>query len=143
MGSELICFIVVGPAILDEWKKPLAVERAGSIIKAAQLLHEGCSEYEEDRYLDLLQSEVGSYLDDQCEDFRYISGLNAIRTVEDLYQVWSGGGNDTNSRACPHNESEVIVVAGEITWGDEPKGFGYQALRAASKTGLFKIFNIR
>jgi hypothetical protein len=61
------------------------------------------------------------------------------RTVEDLVQEvrqfvagWNDGGfRDLSYRMDPLHPGRKIVVAGDLSWGDEPDGVGYQLLKKA------------
>ncbi|MEK6883205.1 MAG: hypothetical protein AABY22_26500, partial [Nanoarchaeota archaeon] len=72
-----------------------------------------------------------------------IENLDAAQVVDDLLAVWEGNYRDVTSRLDPDDEEQKIVVAGEMSWGDEPQGGGYQALKYADQTGVLKVFGIR
>ena len=56
---------------------------------------------------------------------------------------WEGGAaRDLSQRDDPDDRKQQIVVAGEMSWGDEPGGYGYQMLKMASQYGLLELFGI-
>jgi hypothetical protein len=50
---------------------------------------------------------------------------------------------DTCSREDPDNPHKKLVYAGEMSWGDEPQGQGYQMLKRALAWGFAEALGIR
>jgi hypothetical protein len=52
--------------------------------------------------------------------------------VRDFVAAWNDGRfRDMSSRIDPHRSRRKVVVAGELSWGDEPEGAGYQMFKKA------------
>ena len=144
MGADLIVYILKGPRELDVRKK-------GRAIATAQT------------YLDAISAFAGNPDDDKAErkarklfgcqqaDLEDIVGIclnvSAKETVETLLNVWNTPSTllarDTCSRGDPGSSKDVIKVAGDSSWGDEPDGLGYQTFKMAEMLGLFEVFGIR
>lgn len=59
-----------------------------------------------------------------------IEGL--VKKVKDFATGWDDGCfRDLSYRVDPLKPSRKVVVAGELSWGDEPEGAGYQMLKEA------------
>ena len=66
------------------------------------------------------------------------------RTLEDLArevrqfaEFWNeGSARDLSSRPDPDHPQRKVVVAGDMSWGDEPDGCGYQNLKWAFGLGI-------
>lgn len=142
MGADLITYIVKGPAKLSEKSRAEAVKLAENIISACKEAVEkqdsgaGLS----DKEIKQLQQLTGLDLDDNLES---MAALNPECVVGDLYEAWAENFRDVNGRYDPDDENQKILVAGELSWGDEPEGAGYQALKNAERCGLFEFFGIR
>ena len=64
-----------------------------------------------------------------------------IREFVDWWRTLSGC--DTCSRTDPDNPRQVLVYAGDMTYGDEPDGCGYQMLKQALAWGFAEALGIR
>ena len=54
------------------------------------------------------------------------------KEVREFAAAWNDGCfRDLSRRNDPENPDRRIVVAGEMSWGDEPEGLGYQMLKKA------------
>jgi len=166
MGADLITYFCYGPKKLSEKKIPKAEAQAAAAINAAQKIvelfdHQATEETSDEafrkalgeidqkplkhllgeqktkRFMTILVSE------DDLYDLRKITRLNPKKAVEDLVQVWNHGSRDSTWRPVPGHRNLVGHVAGELSWGDEPDGYGYQTLQNANLLGLLPIFNIQ
>jgi hypothetical protein len=55
-----------------------------------------------------------------------------VQIVKEFVEAWNDGlGRDGSSRIDPRDRRRKVVVAGELSWGDEPEGTGYQTLKKA------------
>lgn len=67
----------------------------------------------------------------------------AQQVIDALLHWWANGARDSCFRHDPDDPSHTLAFAGEMTWGDEPQGFGYQTVRAASQLDILRHFDIR
>ena len=72
-------------------------------------------------------------------------------TLEDLAKIVQGFVDDWNkphyrdmaSRPDPDDRNRKVVVAGELSWGDEPDGAGYQLLKRAFGLGIAQSLGVK
>lgn len=154
MGADLITYMLVGPNTLDDdpKKREKAIMHASRMIAAVtawQTLH--------DEHLDsddaqneievpaTLIRELKHFGIDPttCDIDDYNSGVvgaDAENTVKDLFELWNVGGfRDVNTRRW---RTHQILVAGDMSWGDEPDGAGYQICKRCGRLGLFSFYGI-
>jgi hypothetical protein len=79
------------------------------------------------RYSELLEH-MGKDLDD----------LPTVKQLDEFVEWWNDGtpGGDVATKCHPKKEGWVILWAGEMTWGDEPSGYGYNMLHGLGEWGL-------
>lgn len=65
----------------------------------------------------------------------------AIREFVEWWRVLDC--RDTCSRPDPDDPRQKIVYAGEMSWGDEPDGYGYRMLKRAFTWGFAEALGIR
>ena len=154
MGADLITYMLVGPNKLadDPKKKEKAILHASRMIAAVtawQTLHD------EHQNSDDAQDEIEvpatlirelkhfgidpttCYIDDYNSG---VVGVDAETAVNDLFTLWNDGGyRDVNTRGY---RTRQILVAGDMSWGDEPDGAGYQICKRCERLGLFRIYGI-
>lgn len=136
MGAEQVGFIVVGPVKIPAGRikaaaKACSVQRR----KLLKLVAPDAPRYER---RDAVLSETG-------EDFNPADiPENPEQDIRAFVDWWnSGGSRDTCSRQDPDNSRQKIVYAGEMSWGDEPQGYGYQMLKKAFAWGVAEALGIR
>jgi len=64
------------------------------------------------------------------------------RLIDELFEVWHHGSYDTSDRLDPRDPKRKVWYAGDMTWGDEPSGFGFVTMKHADMAGLLDIFEI-
>jgi len=72
-------------------------------------------------------------------------------TPEELARIVQGFVDDWNkpyyrdmaSRPDPDDRNRKVVVAGELSWGDEPDGAGYQLLKRAFGLGIAQSLGVK
>jgi len=65
------------------------------------------------------------------------------REVKEFVAGWNDGCfRDMSSRIAPDKPRRKVVVAGELSWGDEPDGLGYQMLKKAFGLGIAQQLGI-
>jgi hypothetical protein len=151
MGADIIGYHVLGPPKLTRSLRSKAVKRINDMKEA---LEEICNDEEAedgpvpDDFIDLLKTPLFRHLSAQTE----FSDLSFIREVHDpgklvdeFMNFWDDPCfRDATSRIFTVKGQKVkVVFAGEMTWGDEPEGWGYTTLKAADYLGLFNIFKLQ
>jgi len=139
MGADLITFILVGPESLkltrgrrqnilnrcEEVRDAATAVTNGDGSKKQKLLVEGLDEYARETLALCEPSKVLDY----------------------FLEVWNNAGpRDVNSRLfrpAPGKRMLKLLVAGDMSWGDEPEGAGYQAIKEAYLLGLFPRLGIQ
>ena len=121
MGADLISYIVIVPKKLDESRKEAAVKQIERLLADPEFQ---TAQYED--HEDLVSAFEGPAKD----------------LVDNLFEICTSGARDVNDRYVSNEDQRKILVAGELSWGDEPDGFGYQTLKWASIFGLFPLFDI-
>jgi hypothetical protein len=66
------------------------------------------------------------------------------KEVQAFVDGWNGGRfRDLVTREDPRGPARKIVVAGELSWGDEPDGLGYQMLKKAFGLTIAQLLGVR
>ena len=142
MGADLIVYMLVGPpqALPTEKKQEMMLDRANRMVKAARkaTTYEDGSRDPGSGYCDLTklttaEQRVLEGLDDPDNDMEYLSGLEPEKVLTEFFHLWNRSGyRDCATRLFKAGRKEYhIHVAGEMSWGDEPDGAGYQTIKAA------------
>lgn len=172
MGADLITFLPVGPAKLKASKKrqEVAVRRAKKIISelnelaALREAYEGEDDPKKRKAISLKASKIGvaqkgvptsaaknffslklsstgsEFLDDNI----WITSLDPEKVLEDFLHIWHHRSHcrDCSSRLLPNDPKTQVMVVGEMSWGDEPDGWGFQTVKAAIALGYLEFFGI-
>lgn len=162
MGADMVGFLVKGPRKLDKLKWKEAYDFATAITQTLKDCMDA-PEWDELDYDDAVsrvlaagstrltpqgQSVLKELITQSeglqdIEDIEDIAALDPREVVDNLYSVWNEGeARDLMNRLDPDDKSKLIVSVGEMSWGDEPGGFGYETLRDAERLGLWNIFGI-
>jgi hypothetical protein len=158
MGADLIGYMVKAPVELPKDRIDEAVAQANSVISFA---HEFVKKQEDNEEGYTLLEELGytdedvakalgnSELDD-CElenELEVLAGRYDIgdgeKVVKEFLDNWPYIGRDVSFRRDPDDDSQCYMFAGDMSWGDEPEGFGYETLRSVFQLGFAEYFNIR
>lgn len=141
MGADQIGFLLKGPTTMAPTADTLAaiLQHANAVRDA--LLH--AQKYralppECPAYLTELQPDDLATLIDDAPRLP-----PAQQVIDDLMHWWAHGARDSCFRHDPDDPSQTFAFAGEMTWGDEPQGFGYLTVRAASQLDILRHFGIR
>lgn len=144
MGADLITYIVVGPETIVMTDEMLTKIKASSVEMEEQvkqyLLDEGKTEGREE-FLEWYEDAFGEPPEDVEDASNHLSATNRLKVAEEFIKGWPDFGRDTNVRFL--NEKEVIVVAGDMSWGDSPDGAGYTAIDYVYKLKLDEILGLR
>ena len=136
MGAEQFGYLVKGPVKIAAGRIKIAVRaclrRRGDLLKDAG---DGASRGE--RY-DASLSATGEYFDP--EDIPE----NPEPVIREFVEWWEHSeGRDTCSRQDPDDPRQKLVYAGDMSWGDEPDGYGYQKLKQAIAWGYAEALGVR
>ena len=158
MGANLTVFIVKGPKKFTKIAIKKAEKAAAEVIDAAKMYASrqldaerndpNCDRgevfknlYEDPRLKGRIDE--NDYTDpvDFIDQF---SELDPKKEVAEFVQLWvTSDMRDMTSREDPDDRKQYIVVAGELSWGDEPDGWGYQSLKRAFQLGITQALGIR
>jgi len=152
MGADLIMYICVGPKRikLSEARRRKVVRDV--VIHRRKVLERACRDLAKTRRLseERLQQcpdyedVLIAFLRDECngeEILPDLTGKEINKTLVQLVDLWNAKdyARDLNARVWKNRR---IVVAGEMSWGDEPEGYGYQLLKRAQAMGLLAALGI-
>ena len=151
MGADLIGFHLVGPVKVDRKLKKRAIQQVNGMSRATiELFDRHSPSYEDPTSEELERLIKGRYFQHlrgfqewvYFDDVRFIKDTKKF--VEGFMDFWdSPSFRDSTYRTYGKGKSQVkIVFAGEMSWGDEPQGLGYEILRMAGMSGLLDIFGI-
>jgi hypothetical protein len=152
MGADLITFICVGPKklTLSETRRQNLVRQVMSrrkkvLAKAGRDLAEALQlSLEKLQQLNDYESSLEDFLRNECDGEEILVNVtpkDVRETLVQLVDLWNGDER-------PHDlayrlwKNRRIVVAGEMSWGDEPEGYGFQLLKRAQAMGLLDALGI-
>lgn len=145
----MLCYIVKAPVEFDEDVIDKAKKYVQQVMDASSAINMALLEAKGDLSNHDVQQKVVELIKimpldtDQEQAVALASAEYAYDgLVNDLLAACNGKYRDTATRADPHDPKYRIVVAGELSWGDEPEGAGYETLKAAACIGLFEVMGI-
>ena len=147
MGADLIAYILVGPKKITKGQIQKAVVPMLAWAKKHKdtAICENCGKIQDPKNLGLNADGTLALEDVDCEECsacelvavvdRYPDAQAAKRALEEAAAEWHGAPNcrDSAVRENPDNPNEIIICCGELSWGDEPDGAGYTALKAVCR----------
>jgi hypothetical protein len=69
---------------------------------------------------------------------------NLAKRIQEFAAGWNDGCfRDLAVRDDPEKPGRKVVVAGELSWGDEPDGAGYQMLKKAFGLGIAELLGVK
>lgn len=136
MGADMVGFLVKGPAKIPA-KRIAGAVRACRRLRQ-ELLAAADSPENAGNRCDAALSLTGEYFDpaDIPEDPEA-----EVRAFVDWWHRPEG--RDICMRDDPDDPRQRLVFAGEMSWGDEPCGYGYRRLKQALAWGFAKALGIR
>ena len=153
MGAEFVGYTLCGPQSLNTRLRARALKQAQQVIDCGRALDAAGAD--DDVIKQVLHKyrkwlkHLGPVNDDVYEDLIGADIIDAQKTVDGLFAVWSGAFRDAALRMLhrrldgkPLRPAIKLVVAGDQTWGDDPSGASYRVLKHADLLGLFDVFNI-
>ena len=137
MGADLIGDMCVGPIHIEEAQAKTAEKRAWEIVQALKVWYgddEGEGEQPELlKGLDLVDIDKPYHmesLDFGGADIKAATKEDIDALVGEIVGFW----NDPSSRDSVDrwiSKTEKVIFCGEMSWGDEPSGYGYRMLKMA------------
>ena len=127
MGADLISFIVTGPQEITEDMIEKAAEALFKDYEKKKATGKAwCANCEEEFNFDDGDGECGT-----CGEgvARFDSLAAAKHHITSLVKDWPDLGRDCAFRDNPDKPDRLIVIGGEMSWGEEPEGSGYQTLK--------------
>lgn len=151
MGADLITYICFGPRHFSKKALKLAHKEVEVKLSLAKELVE-IESYEPSRIEELNERIrqililLGPGLEElyQYNQLGDLVNQGADSIIEQIVTAWDGCA-DCASRDVPNPTRggiEVVVVAGDMTWGGEPEGTGYQGLKFIDTFGLNEILGV-
>lgn len=148
MGAELVGYLVVGPKSFTEQQVQKAIKIVAELkdiaAKISDKLDQGVSIHKIPE-LEVLLKQYGIDFDDE-ETLRehfidFLKDDEPGTIINRFLAFWmSPYSRDTHYRS--YGGDRIIIFAGDSSWGDEPSGYGYTALKEIDNLGLFRIFDI-
>lgn len=163
MGADLITFIGVGPSKLSRSKalRKKAETKLKSFVEMAvkwSSLVDKIEDPQPDTDIEVLQDQLDkldTLGDTEVDNVRWAREYqdDPKKLLNELFEVWdSGSSRDVNKRLLPDpskndvwrkpSKKKSIVVAGDMSWGDPPDGFGFQTLMRSEQVGLCTLYGI-
>ena len=142
MGAELVGYLVVGPERFTEQQVQEAIKIVAELKDIAAKISDKLDQGVE---LEVLLKQYGIDFDDEetlREHFIDLLKDDEPGTIINRFLAFwmSPYSRDTHYRS--YGGDKVIIFAGDSSWGDEPSGYGYTALKEIDNLGLFRIFDI-
>lgn len=129
----MIGYLVKGPVSI-EGKSEAAIAAA---LAWNELLQDAATGAED------IDPAVVEALDASGQEVEDLLVTDPAKFVADFIEFWANGARDANSRTDPDDPTQLLVFAGEGTWGGEPEGYGYKLIRDAERCGILAAFGIR
>ena len=136
MGREQVGLLPKGPVKITARQIKAAVRACKR--HRQELLNDAGAGATQDERCDAAESETGERFDPLVipED-----PTQAIREFVDWWHDLDCG--DSCSRIDPDDPQQKIVYAGDMTYGDEPDGYGYQMIKKGHSWGFTEALGIR
>jgi DNA-directed RNA polymerase subunit RPC12/RpoP len=148
MGADLTCFIVKGPyKITEDSQKKAAqalLELACKQRADNQYCCENCGETWEKKPDDPNDLECPGCGNKHDTDMDVMTLADAEDVIREFCANWPPSDfRDCNYRTDPDDGTQILVVAGDMSWGDEPDGAGYRYMKRIVYSGVAEILGIR
>lgn len=149
MGADLIGYMCIGPKRITAAQKKAATKRAWEIFQALRAWY-GDDDGEGKRQEILDGLELGGIdetyqlesLEFHRANFTVADRIHIEATVAEIVQFWNDP--DSFDSVCRDiSDTEKVVFCGEMSWGDEPEGHGYQLLKMAHVLEILEQLGIR
>jgi len=143
MGADLIGYFVKGPHKFTAKARRAAVKAAQAQIDLCKEVtawvdkHDGSPSCNEIAGLLALGAAPSGAIrellqDGNLDEIEDYAALDAAKEVEKFLLFWRDPGcRDVAWRVDPDNPKDRLLFAGDMSWGDEPEGGGYTAIKEA------------
>jgi hypothetical protein len=86
--------------------------------------------------------DIDSHVDFQSF-LEFMAGMDADKALQSFLDAWDGScGRDVGFRSDPDDSTKRLWVAGDMSWGNEPDGFGFQAAKEALMLGMLEPLGV-
>lgn len=146
MGADLITYIVAGPR-----KLKLSATKRKSILKEAETRMEAARIWQAETNGGVTEpigpsTKLPKSIENLSEEeLESLVGLDAEVTLNTLVALWNETvtPRDVNARTFKMGGVWTkVVVAGDMSWGDEPDGEGYQTISQAQRLGMLALLGL-
>lgn len=81
---------------------------------------------------------------EQWEDVLKLDGPAAVKEFQEYWDSQGRHARDAVSRIYHESDGDTtqVVFAGELSWGDEPTGYGYQTMNAVERLNITKTLGL-
>lgn len=159
MGADMIAYMLVGPKKITKGQiqKAVAPMLAWAKKHKDTAICENCGKIQDPKNLDRNADGTLALEDVDCEECsaceleavadRYPDKAAVKKHLLAAVDCWHEAPNcrDATARTNPDNPKEIIICCGELSWGDEPDGAGYNNLKTVCRLPdpVKDIFGIR
>jgi len=152
MGADFISYCVFGPKKLSTSKATL--KKAEKVVREYAAVADELATLEEqiksdDReVLDKADLRIKELLEKhhiECvHDVTWACAYKdkPMELVNELIDVWNNYSRDSSGRDVPGRPKQKVWFTGDMSWGDEPDGYGYITMKRADMAGLLNIFGM-
>jgi hypothetical protein len=139
VGADMIGFLVTGPRKINDRAVRKAARWLWQTIKCGRRVCSACD------------GDIGADVDDVCPHCGHDvvalpelkSEAEVVEYVRKLVSDWPPDFRDVASRQDPERDTDLLVFAGDMSYGDEPDGGGYQLLKTILGLGIADALGIR
>lgn len=172
MGADMIGYMFRGPPTLDTFAVDAATKEAAERIKAlndCRTLLDELWERESDqppvqgivdegeiraKIAALLKGPLNCYTTQETpeaaevvlEEWGNLLELDATEVVKEFQAFWEDGGGTRDAVCRLFREKDGtftrVVFAGEMSWGDEPSGYGYQIMNKVERLNITRTLGL-
>jgi len=137
MGADMCGYIVKGPAKLPKNAVELAIKSLKAQRKRLIAGVRKCEVCGQDMAEGGTCSCGWPVIEKETTDY----GISML--ARNLVDAWAPTYRDCCSRKDPDDPKQIIVFAGDMSWGDDPEGSGYQYLKELINSGIGEVLGIR
>ena len=147
MGADLIGYLVKGPKEISAaaWDAAEAklVARLEPMWLGAKVDCPDCGEPIDCADPDEFEYGCPACGSDSIKVMAELEDRDSVTQFMAKLRAWPPGARDVASRPDPDNDAEILVFAGEMSWGDSPCGYGYAYLRDLVLSGVGTDVGVR
>ena len=129
MGNCLIGYHCIGPQTISDAQVAAAKKRGREVIELAKEWEEA-DEKEIEFPVPSFWEEAGFDMSCYVEHIAGMSGEMIDKLVDKIVDFWNKCPYWDDVSVCTLSDSTKAVFTGEMTWGDEPSGNGFDLMKA-------------